>query len=150
MYLAIKKYCPNDTLFYMPHKLEPMTAKKIIKRYPKFAEIFDGTSIENTLTFYYKKNKMSGEYEFIDEEAEEEVAELLGVKVKNFLLKNEEENENGELLNKGTLNDEQLAELQEHRADIKRGLEFLKNDNTVNVFDYSSDVSDSSDVTSIA
>ncbi len=141
MYLALKKYCPNDTLFYMPHRLDPITAKKIIKRYPAFAEIFDGSSIENTLTFYYKKNKVTCEYEFIDEDAEEEVAELLGVKVKSFVLENEEENENGELLKKGILNDEQLSELRNHRADIKRGLEFLKNDSTkmMDVYDYSSD-----------
>lgn len=152
MYLALKKYCPNDTLFYMPHRLEPITAKKIRKRYPAFAEIFDGSSIENTLTFYYKKNKVTCEYELIDEDAEEEVAELLGVKVKSFVLENEEENENGELLKKGTLNDEQLAELREHRADIKRGLEFLKNDstNTVDVYDYSSDASFEDDVDSVS
>lgn len=145
MYLAINKYCPNDTLFYVPHRLEPITAKKIIKRYPKFAEIFDGTCIENTLTFYYVKNKTTGEYELIDEDAEEEVAELLGVKIKNFVLENEEENENGDLLNKSTLNDEQLAELREHRADIKRGLEFLENEKKmVGAFNYDSSDSESS------
>lgn len=84
MYLSKKQICPRDTLFDLPHKSEPMSAKNIIKKYPDFASIFDGKSEENMLSFYYKKNKDTNIYELIDEDAEIEIAELLGVEIKTF------------------------------------------------------------------
>ncbi len=58
-----------------------MKAKTIIKKFPQFAKLFDGLAEENTLCFYYKKVKDSESYAFIDIDAEEEVAELMGVKI---------------------------------------------------------------------
>lgn len=96
-----------------------MTAKQIIKRLPKFAAIFDGSSTENTLTFYYKKNKATDIYELIDEEAEEEVAELMGVKIKTFRDTAEEEAE------MKPLDEEQIEKFKTHMADIKTGIAWL-------------------------
>jgi hypothetical protein len=71
MYLALRQKCPLGDFFDMPHQPEPLTAKQIIKKFPKFAQLFDGQAEENTLKFYYKKSKETGIYEFIDLDAEE-------------------------------------------------------------------------------
>jgi hypothetical protein len=102
----------------------PYTAKKIAMRYPKFAKIFDGVSEENTLCFYYKKNKERDVYEFIDIDAEEEVADLLGVKITESIVVNDDEP-----LSTTKLTPEQLDEFKSHMQDIKSGITWLKNQN---------------------
>ena len=124
MYLKIRHVCPLDTLFDLPHKDMPYTAKKIAMRYPKFAKIFDGVSEENTLCFYYKKNKERDVYEFIDIDAEEEVADLLGVKITESIVVNDDEP-----LSTTKLTPEQLDEFKSHMQDIKSGITWLKNQN---------------------
>jgi hypothetical protein len=108
----------------MPHRPEPMTAKRIIKKFPKFAEIFDGEGEENTLKFYYKKSKETGVYEFIDQDAEEEVADLMGVKIKEFKVINEEELDDEE---KRPLDNEDIKKFKNHMDDIRTGIIWLKN-----------------------
>jgi diphthamide synthase (EF-2-diphthine--ammonia ligase) len=84
-----------------------MTIKEIEKEYPQFAKEMNGCSVECTLRFFYKKDKESGIYEFIDVDCEEEVAELLGVPVMEFA-EDEEVDSDGELIQSGALNQEQL------------------------------------------
>jgi hypothetical protein len=124
MYLALRQKCPLGALFDMPHRPEPMTAKRIIKKFPKFAEIFDGEGEENTLKFYYKKSKETGVYEFIDQDAEEEVADLMGVKIKEFKVINEEELDDEE---KRPLDNEDIKKFKNHMDDIRTGIIWLKN-----------------------
>lgn len=126
MYLAIKQKCPLGTFFDMPHRPEPMTAKQIIKKFPNFAKIFDGEGEENTLKFYYKKSKETGVYEFIDTESEEEIAELLGVKIKTFTVKDEEDMNDDE---KKPLDEKDVENFRTHMADIRTGIMWLKNQN---------------------
>lgn len=121
MYLAVGRPCPRSLLFDLPHKRDPMTAKAIMKRYPEFAATFDGASSENTLLFYYKKDKTTGVYSFIDEEAELEVAELLGVKVKTFI----DELSDDDDAAPPPLNTEQVQSFKEHLADIKTGIDWI-------------------------
>jgi hypothetical protein len=132
--------CPLGTLFYLPHKEEPITAKKIIRRFPDFAKLFDGESVENTLTFYYKKDKETGAYAPIDLEAEEEVAELLGVKIKEFAIKDEDaDDRDAEELR--PLDEKDIQTFKNHLNDIRQGIDWLNRDSDSS----SSSSSDSSD-----
>jgi hypothetical protein len=81
MYLEIGRPCKSTTLFDVPHKGEPMTFKQLSKDFPDFVKIFDGQSHENTMGFYWKLNKQTKVYEFIDADSEEEVVELMGVEL---------------------------------------------------------------------
>ena len=60
MYLDKKTKASLDLYFDVPHKLEPMSVKQLMKKFPEFAQTMDGTCEENTLLFYYKKNKETG------------------------------------------------------------------------------------------
>lgn len=121
MFLDKKTKASLDLLFDVPHKLEPMTVKKIIKKYPDFAKTMDGSCDENCLLFYYKKNKETGIYEFQDDDAQEDIAELLDVKIKSFELKDEEE-----YTVKEGLNTEQLEKHKENIEMIREGLKQLE------------------------
>jgi hypothetical protein len=119
MYLDKKTKASLDLYFDVPHKLEPMTVKKIMKKYPEFAKTMDGSCEENCLLFYYKKNKDTGVYEFQDDDAQEDIAELLGVKVKSFELKDEEE------VTVHALTNEQVEKHKENIQMIRDGLKQL-------------------------
>lgn len=81
MYLSKKQICPSTALFDVPHKPKPMTAAQIIKKFPEFAKEMNGTSDDSCLLYFWKRNKETKIYEFEDEEAEQEVAEMLKVKI---------------------------------------------------------------------
>ena len=120
MYLDKKNKASPSDLFDVPHKLKPMSVKEIIKKFPEFAKTMDGTCEENTLLFYYKKNKETGVYEIQDDDAQEDIAELLGVKVKNFVLDDEE------AVNVEGLSNEQLNKHKENIEMIRDGLKQLE------------------------
>lgn len=119
MNLDKKTKASLDLFFDVPHKLEPMTVKKIMKKYPEFAKTMDGSCEENCLLFYYKKNKETGVYEFQDDDAQEDIAELLGVKIKSFELKDEEE------VTVHALTNEQVEKHKENIEMIRDGLKQL-------------------------
>jgi hypothetical protein len=125
MHLNIETICPNSLKIWLPHLDEPIAAKKLAKEYPEFAALFDGKSTENTLFFYYKLNTQEQCLDFIDEDAEEEVAELLGVAITEFELADEEAFA-GELESK-ELTDEDVAAFREHINDIRNGLDAIRN-----------------------
>lgn len=81
MHLDRKTQCPPKALFDVPHKANPMTAAQIAKRFPDFAAEMDGCGEERCLLYFWKRNKETKIYEFLDQDAEEEVAELFGVKI---------------------------------------------------------------------
>lgn len=91
MYLDKKTKASLNLYFDVPHKLKPMSVKQLMKKFPHFDKTMDGTCDENCLLFYYKKNKETGYYEIQDDDAEKDIAELLGVKIKNFILEDEEQ-----------------------------------------------------------
>lgn len=124
MYLAVRKPCPLATLFDVPHRSEPMTAYEIKKNFPAFAKEMDGGYEENTLSFFYKKNKETGVYEFKDEEAEEEVAELMGVE----LYDEEKEKKVEELPENRVLTEEEKEAFREHLTDIREKLKYMNDE----------------------
>ena len=81
MYLRRKEKCPPNALFDVPHKGEPMTASRIQRKFPEFAKEMDGCGEERCLLYFWVRNKETKVYEFIDEDAEEEIAEILGVRI---------------------------------------------------------------------
>ena len=116
MFLAKGKPCPRDTLFDVPHKPEPMTAKELQKTFPAFAKEMDGTYHENTLSYFYKYNKERKVYEIQDPEMEDELAELLGVTI--F----EGEKDDGERPEARPLTEEEHQVFREHIQDIREKL----------------------------
>jgi hypothetical protein len=124
MFLAIGKPVPPKAKFDVPHKAEPMRFREIVTQFPEFVAIFDGEAEENTLLFYYKFNKQRSVYEFKDADAEEEVAELLGVQIAEF---EEESEENADAQHEDRpLTEEEIQTFREHLADIKQGREWLE------------------------
>lgn len=79
MYLTRKEKCPPTALFDVPHKPDPVTAKYLEKKFPDFAKEMDGAGEERCMLYFWKRNKETKVYEFLDAEAEEEIAEILGV-----------------------------------------------------------------------
>ena len=102
-----------------------MTVREIEKEYPDFARLFDGQSEENTILFYWKRNKEKI-YEFREAEDEEEVAELMGVEC---LVEEEPDSEPEKMdLIGEALGEEEMNDFKSHMDDIKRGLAWLNDD----------------------
>ena len=126
IFLDVRVPASRNLLFDVPHKSEPMKVSRIIKELPDFAKIMDGESKENTMLFYWKLNKQTGIYEFISEEDEDEVVELMGVNLCKEVY--EEEVDPDAPINR-PLNNEELKRHQENLDDIREGLKYL-NKNT--------------------
>ena len=125
MYIDVNVACPKAIKIYMPHLDEPIYASRVLKKYATFAKLFDGKAKENTLSYYYKLNKSEAVLEFIDEDMEAEVAELLGVGLTESQVVDEEavqEEAAGRLM----LTDEQVMDfkkqLEELRASMKNSI----------------------------
>ena len=125
MYVDVDVQCPKYVKIYMPHLEEPIYISRVIKKYVKFASLFDGKAKENTLSYYYKFNKNESVLEFIDEEMESEVAKLLGVSIieKEII---DEDVAMEEAAKKNTLTADQVAafknQLDEVRWSIKNAV----------------------------
>jgi hypothetical protein len=122
MFLDTKTECPKSLKMWLPHLEEPMSARKVEKKYPEFAGLFDGKAQENTLLFYYKINKEEQCLDFIDEDAEEEVAELLGVTITEIQLEDEED---AKPISR-SLSQEEINEFRNHINDIRQGLDAIR------------------------
>jgi hypothetical protein len=121
MFFHVGIPCKGSWLFTVPHRTKPMKARHIARRYPKFAAEFDGSAEECCLAWYYKLNKAEGVFEFKDSDAEDEVAELLGV----TLCSEEWIDENSTGSTARALTEEERAAVREHLADIRHGLDVL-------------------------
>ena len=117
MYLDIGKKCPSKALICVPHLPEPITVKKFAKQFPDFASMMDGQSKENTLLFYWKYNKQEGVYVFISEEEEDEVAELLGVKLYDG---SDKDSEGGP--ENRQLTEEEIKDFREYLKEVNEGM----------------------------
>lgn len=130
MYLTRKEKCAPNALFDVPHKAEPMTAAKIEKRFPDFAKEMDGCGEERCLLYFWKRNKETKVYEFIDEEAEEEIAELFGVDVYDEE-KEKEKAKQKYLRETRALTEDEIREFKEELAYASQQMkEFLTASNT--------------------
>jgi hypothetical protein len=118
MYIDVNIQCPKCVKIYMPHLEEPIYISRVIKKYVKFAKIFDGKGKENTLSYYYKFNKNESTLEFIDEDMESEVAELLGVGIlEKEIIDEDVAMEEAAMKNK--LTDEQVAAFKEQLSEVR-------------------------------
>ena len=114
----------KNTYFRVPHQQLPMTAREISKQFKHFAREMDGRTADACLTYFYKKDKETGIYEFIDADAEEELAEILGVKVMEFC-EEEEVDSDGELIHSNGMTSDQIKKHRENIAMIREGLKAL-------------------------
>jgi hypothetical protein len=121
MYIDVNIQCPKFLKIAMPHLDEPIYISRVIKKYAKFASIFDGRGKENTLSYYYKFNKADATLEFIDEDMETEVAELLGVGLneKEYV---DEEQQLLEDAKKNHLSAEQITEFKAQLDEVRSQL----------------------------
>lgn len=117
MYLNRKEKCNRKALFDVPHKANPVTAAYIEKKFPNFAKEMNGAGEDCCLLYFWKRNKETKVYEFIDEEAEQEIAELLGVKIYNEEAEQEKARQ--------TYIQETRALTQEEIRDFKEELAFV-------------------------
>lgn len=118
---------PDKTLILLPHIRDPITIKKALQKYPCLYSEFDGTATECTLLYNFKWNKHEKCFEPIDEEAENELVEILGVELGEFKTgeeddKEKEDGEDGEDGKVKKLTKEQHLEFHDHIADIRLGL----------------------------
>ena len=129
MYLNPRTKAGKRDYFRVPHQELPMTAAEIRKQFRSFAEEMDGRSADACLDFFYKRDKDTGIYEFIDADAEEEIAEILGVKIIEV-----REDDNGEVEGEGEegkeLNATQLSMHHENIRMIREGLAALDSDSS--------------------
>lgn len=121
MYLNPQTRVYKGAYFRVPHQQLPMTAGEIRRQFKQFAREMDGRSADACLEFFYKKDKETGIYEFIDADAEEEVAEIMGVKVIEFCEEEEVDSE-GELIHSNGMNAADIARHRENIAMIRTGL----------------------------
>jgi hypothetical protein len=124
MYFEIGIKCADNWRFSVPHREKPLKAKRIIKKFPKFAADFDGSSKECCLSWYYKLDKATGVFEFKDTESEIEVADLLGVEISESVME-DMETSTGSVK---SLTAEEIAAVKEHLADIREGLKMFEAD----------------------
>jgi hypothetical protein len=74
-----RKATPNKTdLFQVPFS-GVMSWNNYIDLYPDITNEMDGSCRENCLSFYYEKNLVNGIYIFRDEDAEFDIANILGI-----------------------------------------------------------------------
>lgn len=121
MYISIGVVCPDNILFMFPNREKPIKAKRIKKKYPEFAKEFDGSSEECCLSYYYKLNRAEGLFEFKDPEAEDEVAEMLGVD----LFTGEAYDEDSKGSNASKLSEKDVEDVRAYIADIRNGLKVM-------------------------
>lgn len=108
--------------FVVPHRSKPWSAKKLEKRFPHICEFLDGKGEDACLLFFYKFNSAEKIFEFIDADAEDEFADLLGVAVEEC----EEKNEDEELPPGEKLNEEQMKLHHENISMIRDGLKQIR------------------------
>lgn len=127
MYLDRKTRCKSDALFDVPHKDEPMTAKRIMKKFPEFAKEMDGTSEDRCLSYFWKRNKETKVYEFLDMDAEEEIAEWWAVE-----LYDEEKEKEKERAKRRPLTEDEIREFKQELAYASHQMKQWLNNTTKN------------------
>ena len=122
MFLKMGEKAKASLKLRMPHQEKPLHVKKIEVLYPEFAQQIDGALADSVITFFWKYDKQSGIYEFIDADAKEEVAEMMGVENLTYTIKDEIAEENP---NNRQLTEQEIKEFHEYLEDAREGLEKL-------------------------
>lgn len=82
MFLKVGTPAPDNLKLMLPHLEKPISVRRAKRKFPKLAEELDGSAEECTLLWFYKVQE--GMLVFKDSDAEDEMAELLGVEVGLF------------------------------------------------------------------
>ena len=77
MFLKVGTPAPDNLKLMLPHLEKPISVRRAKRKFPKLAEELDGSTEECTLMWFYKVQE--GMLVFKDSDAEDEMAELLGV-----------------------------------------------------------------------
>ena len=113
MYYKLQRLTDPNEFINVPHSLRPYTIEALQRYFPEFAARFHGTTKQDTLSKYYKRNHTTKIYEFRSIEAEERVAKLLSVKVYSNVPETEE---------KSQMSPQEIAEFKEYIKNIQKGL----------------------------
>ena len=126
MYLKRKEKCQPKALFDVPHKAEPVTAAYLEKRFPEFAKEMDGCGEERCLLYFWVRTKETKVYEFIDADAEEEIRELLGVKLYDEA-KEKEKAKQKYLQETRALTEEEIKDFKQELAYVREQIKEFNN-----------------------
>ncbi len=121
MFYAPGVPCNENWRFRVPHREKPMKAKHLKRKFSSFTEQFDGSTEDACLSWYWKLDKATGIFEFKDPDAEEEVADEMGVKVSEGEYVDEDSTGSTKALTA-----EEIEAVHEHIRDIRTGLQKLK------------------------
>ena len=82
MFLKVGTPAPDNLKLMLPHLEKPISVRRAKRKFPKLTVELDGSTEECTLLWFYKVQE--GMLVFKDSDAEDEMAELLGVEVGIF------------------------------------------------------------------
>jgi hypothetical protein len=122
MFLKVQDKAKASLKLRMPHQPTPLTVKKVESLYPEFAKQVDGAMSDSVITYWWKLSKETGVYEFIDQDAKEEVAEMMGVNCVNYKLPKDDDEEPKEVRQ---LTEQEVQEFRDYLADMKEGRQKL-------------------------
>jgi hypothetical protein len=97
-----------------------MKAKHMKRKFASFTEQFDGSTEDACLSWYWKLDKSTGIFEFKDPDAEEEVAEEMGVKIAEGEYVDEDSTGSAKALTPA-----EIEAVHDHIRDIRNGLKKL-------------------------
>lgn len=118
MYLTMKEKAKASLKLRMPHQATPLTVKKIERKFPEFAKQVDGKMSDSVIGYWWKFDKKTGVYEFVDKDAKEEVAELMEVECVDYKLPDSDDDEPAE---NRALSSEEIQNFRDYIADCKEG-----------------------------
>ena len=118
IYYKINVIVPDKAKIMLPFREEPISIRKFKKKYNEFAKTFDGTTSDSYLEFFWKYEKTEGIFVFNDGECEDEVAEILNIKIEDCIdeiIKNMDDSKSSKT---SALTAEEIEEFHKHLADI--------------------------------
>ena len=121
VFLDFNRPASDKLKLCIPNRKNPITIKKLKRKYAEFARTFDGKSYDSVLVYYYKPNVAEGYLEFKNAEAEDDIADAMGVAVGEF---NDDDEET--LAPAPELTATEIQETREYLADIRKGLTIFK------------------------
>jgi len=77
--LTMKRSTHPTDEFQLPFSQGVMNVKDMIQMYPTFIEEMNGQEAGSCLNLFYERNPVNGVYTFRDEDAENDMADILGI-----------------------------------------------------------------------
>jgi hypothetical protein len=120
MYLNTKEKAKASLKLRLPHQPNPLSVKKVEAKFPEFAKQVDGKLADSVITFWWKLDKYTGVYEFVDDDAKEEVAELMGVENVEYEIPDPLD-EKDDPASRRQLSEQEIQDFRDYLADCKEG-----------------------------